>query len=192
MFSRPPSLVSALCSLTLLAAMAWPEVSGAAVVRQPYLQLGTPNSMIVAWRTDVGDPVDSVVEYGTVFGTYDQSKTGTSAIPPSNSGVRDNFVNVTGLTPGTKYFYRVGTGGSVVAGTVDHFFVASPAVGTGTPFSAWVIGDSGNNSNNQRDVRDAMLAFTAGDSPDLFLHVGDIAYPSGTDAQWTANHFAQY
>ena len=172
MFSRPPFLRSTLCTLALFAVMALPGVSGAAVVRQPYLQLGTPDSMTVAWRTDVGDPVDSVVEYGTVFGVYGDSATGTSAVPASNGSVRDNFVNITALTPGQKYFYRVGTGGGVAGGTVDHFFVASPPVGSGTSFSAWILGDSGNSSQAQLDVRDAMLAFSAGNPLDLFLHVG--------------------
>ncbi len=31
-----------------------------------------------------------------------------------------------------------------------------------------------------------------GAPPDLYLHVGDIAYNNGTDAEWTNNHFAQY
>jgi hypothetical protein len=43
---------------------------------------------------------------------------------------------------------------------------------------------------DQIAVRDAMLAQST--SPDLFLHMGDIAYESGTDGEFTTNHFAIY
>jgi hypothetical protein len=46
---------------------------------------------------------------------------------PGTSGagsVQDHFVTVTGLTPGEKYCYRVGTtslSGIVAGGTADHY-----------------------------------------------------------------------
>jgi hypothetical protein len=100
-----------------------------------------------------------------------------------------------GLTEATKYFYDVGTdppdfvqGG----GTVDHFFVTAPTVGTAIPFRAWIVGDSGEGpgDGDQEAVRDAML--NQAPAPDLFLHMGDIAYNTGTDAEFTTNHFAIY
>ena len=52
MASRPLFVRTTLFVLTLLVATSWPGATRAAVVREPYLQLGTPSTMIVGWRTD--------------------------------------------------------------------------------------------------------------------------------------------
>ncbi|MHC4090987.1 MAG: metallophosphoesterase [Planctomycetota bacterium] len=165
-----------------------------AIVREPYLQLATPTSITVVWRTDLSSPSDSRVEYGTDPGNLDQAAAGTAVIPASNSNVKDHIVTITGLSPATVYFYNVGTtsGGVAGGGTVEHYFVTSPAVGTATPLTAWILGDSGTGTADQTAVRDAMLAETGSDPPDVFLHLGDMAYEGGTDAQFTNRHFAVY
>ena len=171
----------------------------AAIVREPYLQQVTPTSVTVVWRTDDNGPPppnDSQVQYGTAsslpWGSWPFTASATAVIPPSNSGVTDHIVTITGLSPGTTYFYVVGTvgGGQQAGGTLNHFFRTTPVVGTATPFRAWVIGDSGNAGADQIAVRDAMLNQTT--APDLFLHMGDIAYETGTDGEFTTNHFAIY
>ncbi len=123
----------------------------------------------------------------------------TAVIPPSNPNVRDHIVTITtSLTPGTKYFYAVGTGTDAQqgGGTVEHFFVTAPTVGTVTPFRVWIFGDSGKGpgDGDQERVRDAMLTETLTNppAPDIILHAGDIAYENGTDREFTANHFAMY
>jgi len=191
------SLRTSIAAIALIAAWLLPiEAAHAAVVRQPYLQMGSPTSMTIVWRTNVAPSGDSEVEYGEIFGTYDQSATATPVVPDSDfvTGVWDHIVTISGLMPGKKYYYQVGIdGGSIeVVGTTEHFFVTSPVAGSSAPFSMWVVGDSGDSSQAQRDVRDAMLDFTTGAPPDLYLHVGDIAYNNGTDTEWTNNHFAQY
>jgi len=154
------------------------------VERQPYLQLGTPASMTVAWRTDVA--TDSRVRYGTTAEALDHEAVVAAA-------VADHAVTITGLAPATKYYYDAGSTAEVHAGgTPEHFFVTSPPAGSAAPFRAWVLGDSGNGSFAQAQVRDAMLDATVGHAPDLFLHMGDIAYVSGTDAEFSAYHFAPY
>lgn len=197
----PPRLSSSprlLLAVAILALGLAPAAGQAAVVRQPYLQHGTPTSMTIVWRTNSAPAGDSeLLEFGQTFGVYDQSTNATPVVPDATfvSGVWDHVATINGLTPDTKYYYRVGGTGSTgneAGGTVDHFFVTSPPHGSTTPFTAWILGDSGDGSTAQQNVRDSMLTYTTGDPPDLFLHVGDIAYNDGTDAEWTTNHFAQY
>jgi uncharacterized repeat protein (TIGR02059 family) len=185
------------CSILMLLASVLPAV--AALVRQPYLQLTAPTSVTIVWRTNLTCSNDSRVEYGISGNNLTQIATGTASIPLSNSNVKDHIVMITGLSPGTQYFYNVGTtsGGGLPAdceggGTTEHFFVTAPSVGTATPFTAWFVGDSGSGSANQVAVRDAMLAETGAAPPNLFLHAGDIAYIDGTDAEFTSNHFGIY
>ncbi len=185
----PPLLCEAalvLC-VTLVAAPA-----SAQLIREPYLQSVTDTTATIVWRTDVASPADSRVQYGV--DALDQVALGAGVVPPSNDGARDHFVAIDGLLPATTYRYDVGTvtGGVQGGGTEDHHFRTAPAVGAGAPFTAWFLGDSGIDSATQRTVRDAMLTHTGETPPDLFLHVGDIAYHNGTDSEFTDNHFAQY
>jgi hypothetical protein len=180
----------ALCVLLLIASPA-----DAALVRQPHLQLITPTSITIVWRTDLQSASNSRVQYGTSFGTLTQTAFG-SAITRSGLNVRDHFVTIANLSPGTKYFYNVGTASDGVqgGGSNQHYFVTAPPVGSPASVRAWVIGDSGDASTNQKNVRDAMLTETAINppEPDLILHMGDIAYQNGTDLEFTNNHFAVY
>jgi hypothetical protein len=80
----------------------------------------------------------------------------------------------------------------LAGGDNAHTFVTSPATGVPAAFTAWLVGDSGTGDSNQASVRDAMLAYTAAAPPDIFIHVGDMAYEDGTDDQFTNNFFAPY
>jgi hypothetical protein len=86
------------------------------------------------------------------------------------------------------------TDGVQGGGATQHFFVTAPAVGSPTAVRAWVLGDSGFGSADQALVRDAMLTETTSNPPasHLILHMGDIAYNNGTDAEFTTKHFAMY
>jgi calcineurin-like phosphoesterase family protein/purple acid phosphatase-like protein/VCBS repeat protein/FG-GAP repeat protein len=191
-------VVSLGCLLSVLVASVAP--AAAAVVRQPYLQLVTPTSITIVWRTDLNSADNSRVQYGMVAGTLNQTAT-SMAVTRSGLNVKDHIVTITGLSPATKYFYNVGTVSNGVQAPLpgdpdpdQYFFVTAPPVGSATPIRAWVLGDSGDGSVNQRLVRDAMLTETAANppAPNLILHMGDIAYNSGTDLEFTNNHFAIY
>ena len=183
------------CVLYVLVTAAVPAL--AALVREPYLQLATPTSMTIAWRTDDTSADDSQVHYGAAVGPpWDSTASGGAVVPTSNPKVKDHSVTITGLNPATKYFYNVGTATDGVqrGGTSEHFFVTPPSVGTITPVRAWVLGDSGWLSAEQAAVRDAMLNWTLLNppAPQLILHAGDIAYDDGTDGEYTTNHFTGY
>ena len=166
----------------------------AAVTREPYLQLVTPTSITLVWQTDLNSANNSRVQYGTTAGNLNQTELGAAVISPSNAGVKNHVVTITGLSATTTYFYNVGTvtDGVQAGGTTEHFFRTAPTAGTSTPFTAWVVGDSGFATADQVAVRDAMVAVTGSSPPNLFLHAGDIAYPNGTDPEFTSNHFTIY
>jgi hypothetical protein len=172
--------------LTLLwAGLLWPTVvSAQAVVRGPYLQRGTPDSMTVVWRTDV--ETEGVVRWGAAVDALDQ----TSETSPSST---QHEVRLTGLEPSTRYYYSVGDpDGALVGGDTDHFFETAPTAGSTDRVRMWVLGDSGTGQIPQGDVRDAMLTEVGGDMPDIFLHVGDMAYNRGTDSEFQDHFFDVY
>ena len=175
-------LAAALCALA-------PPAS-AQLVRAPYLQAIGDTTATLVWRTAADAPADSQVRYGV--GALDRVGLGAGIVPPSNPAVRDHHVTLVGLMPGTTYHYDVGTvtGGVVGGGSPEHFFRTAPPRGAAAPFTAWVLGDSGDASPAQAAVRDAMLAHVAGRPPGLFLHVGDIVYNTGTDLEFTERHSA--
>jgi hypothetical protein len=69
--------------------------AAAALVRQPYLQLVTPDSITIVWRTDLNSADDSGVQYGLEAGNLNQTATGTATISPSNANVKDHLVRIT-------------------------------------------------------------------------------------------------
>lgn len=151
------------------------------VTRGPYLQFPTSSSMKVMWRTDVTTP--SRVYYGTSLATVmDNYVDGTPAI--------DHNINLTGLDPYTEYFYAVSDGTNVLAGgDNDHRFKTSPEIGTVQPINVWAIGDFGKGNSKQVQVKEAYLDRIGDDMPDMWLWLGDNAYPDGTDAEYTETVF---
>jgi acid phosphatase type 7 len=158
--------------------------SWAAVTRGPYLQLGTPTSIVVRWRTDVAS--NSRVQYGPAPGSLTSSA--------DNSTVStEHEVTVTGLSPDTQYYYSVGSTTTVMAGNdTNHFFVTFPPTGTAAPTRVWVLGDSGTADASQAAVRDAYYNATGARHTDLWLMLGDNAYQSGTDGEYQNAVFNVY
>ena len=173
---RPLALALALAALG-------PLVAEAQSVRAPYLQQGTSDGVTVVWRTAA--PEDSVVCWGASPDALTVTATGPTG--------RDHVVRIDGLEADTRWYYAISPGGACpVAGDADHFFRTAPAPGTPRPFSMWVVGDSGTGGSRQRAVFAAMRDVTGGASPDLFLHVGDMAYSDGTTSEFDRNFFDVY
>ena len=144
--ARPWALFLCALLLTLLSAS---PTSAAVVTRGPYLQIATDDSIIIRWRTDIA--TDSQVEFGSAPGSLTQSVND----PASTT---EHSVTLTGLSPGARYFYSIGSSTEVLAGDdADHFFYTNPIPGTRQPIRAWLLGDSGYGSTNQANVRDAYL-----------------------------------
>lgn len=143
------------------------------VVRGPYLQQPSPNSIIIHWRTD--SVTDSKVFYGN-----DLNDLSLSAV--NSKDTTEHIVKLTSLSPFTKYFYSIGTMLQVLGGPDSmQYFVTSPLPGSDQSIRLWAIGDFGKGSQSQKTVRDSYLQFTGGTHTDLWLWLGDNSYPDGTD-----------
>jgi len=154
------------------------------LVREPYLQRLSSSSVTICWRSDV--PSDSRVRYGTTQGTLNLSAT-------SATNTVDHIVTINSLTPATRYYYDVGSTTAVQGGgTAAYYFETAPVTGSSTPFRFWAVGDGGNGTATQVNVMNAMLTVAGGNPPDFAVQLGDIAYNSGTDSEFTTNHFTPY
>ncbi len=160
------------------------------VVRGPYLQMGTPSSMIVRWRTD--GFTDTKLSYGSAVDEL------TETIE-NETLTTEHEVLISGLDSNTKYFYEIGNSAMTFAGNdSDHFFKTSPPKGANEPIRIWVIGDSGRCAvDNQgcTDVDAVMEEYLAwasennGAQADVILMLGDNAYNDGTDTEHTRGLF---
>src|SRR5262245_3608487 len=95
--------------------------SAGSVTRGPYLQMGTPRSVVVRWRTNI--ETDSRVTYGPLTGPMHW-------IAGAATPTREHEVTLQGLSPATRYRYVVGTSTQVLAGGGAGFaFATSPVTG---------------------------------------------------------------
>ena len=154
------------------------------LTRGPYLQTGTPSSIVVRWRTNA--PSNSHVTYGSSPSSLVQSATDSAL-------TTEHVVTLSGLSANTRYYYSVGsTTETIAGGDADHSFVTSPAVGATVPTRIWVLGDSGTADANAQAVRNAYYSFAGSTQPNLWLMLGDNAYESGLDSEYQAAVFNMY
>ncbi len=177
-----------LTNIIILTFLTWSTLFSQAealvVTRGPYLQLGTPSSTTVRWRTDVA--TDTVVRYGDAPGNLINIVT----IPGATI---EHEATISGLQSDTNYFYSVGdSSGILEGGNTDYFFTTSPEPGIPKATRIWILGDSGNANSNGRAVRDAFKTYNNSNPPDLWLMLGDNAYADGTDSQYQNAVFNQY
>ncbi|MCO6477330.1 MAG: metallophosphoesterase, partial [Phaeodactylibacter sp.] len=151
------------------------------IIRGPYLQIGTPNSMTIRWRTD--DPTSTKVWYGPSPGNLPF----TNTVGGSRT---EHEVTISGLAANSVYYYAVGnSSGQLTSPSSNHYFKTSPTPGTQQTIRAWVLGDCGTGDNNQRAVRDAFYDFNGSQHIDMMLLLGDNAYDDGTDEEFQAAFF---
>jgi acid phosphatase type 7 len=155
----------------------------ATVTRGPYLQTGTPASIVVRWRTDTA--TDSRVRYGTVAGNL-------TLAADNLASTTEHEVQVIGLSPDTRYYYSVGTTTSTLAGGPDYAFFTAPPAGSTQPIRIWAIGDSGTADDRAQAVRNAYASHTGTRYTDVWLMLGDNAYNDGTDTEYQSAVFNMY
>jgi acid phosphatase type 7 len=168
--------------VTLVATSPGRPATAATLTRGPYLQSGTPASVVVRWRTL--EATDTQVRWGTAPGVL--TSTTSDATP-----VTEHEMLVSGLAPGTRYWYSVGTSAEQW-GDATWTFVTPPAAGARVPVRAWILGDSGEPGLVQVAVRDAFLGWTGTRGADLMLMLGDNAYTDGTDQEYQVGLFDPY
>lgn len=156
-----------------------PEV----VTRGPYLLRATSTSMEVKWLTD--QAVSSTVKYGTTLGVY------TDSVTDINSGT-SHVINLTNLQPNTKYYYTIGSTVRQLQGNASNYFTTPPLPGAEGKYNFWLVGDCGNNSTNQKNVRDAYINYMGSNTTNGWLLLGDNAYSSGTETEFQTSFFDVY
>ena len=192
--------------------------------RGPYLQLATPESMILVWRTN--GPTDPIVRIGQSRDKLDR-EIGKGAVtlrasadvaadvprlykepaedrakrdpkdsdPSTVPGTYQYEARIDELEPATRYYYAVFDGDRRLAGGDEqHHFKTSPVAGSKQGLRIWIVGDSGTAGRFQRQVYTALQGFLreTGRPLDAFLHMGDMAYPDGTDREFQLTFFDIY
>jgi hypothetical protein len=189
-----------LLSFTALVATIISAPAATTITRGPYLQLATPTSIVIRWRTDVTEA--SIIRYGL------DPKELTLTAKAEGIGA-EHIVNLPQLQPNTRYFYvpitsndkpaaakvpgaKVSVAEDAPPSGVINSFVTPPLPGPAKPTRVWVLGDPGTKSSQQSGVRDGYYKFTAGRATDLWLLLGDNAYPEGTDSDYQKAIFEMY
>ncbi len=153
--------------------------------RKPFLQKGAYNKATVCWR------VSAATALTVKFGTDSTNLANTSAASANNV---DACVTLdsTKLQPNTKYFYDVYNGATKLAGSAKQYFITAPVVGAKKKSTFWILGDPGSAGTQQRNVRDGFYRLNNGAPLDGVIMNGDVAYESGTDAEFTSNLFTPF
>lgn len=154
------------------------------LLRGPYLQMATPTSMTVRWRTNVYDR--SRVKYGLTSDNLDM-------FADDSTLVNEHILTLKGLKPSTKYYYTVGNlADTTLQGNEDNYFYTFPETGSEQLIRIAGFGDCGNNSINQRAVRDQVVNYLGDKYLNAWILMGDNAYSDGTDAEFQAKFFNLY
>lgn len=141
-------------------------------IKGPYLQNMTTTSVTICWETEA--PVRGKVEYGLTT-AYGNVKSDTNPFS-------QHEITLTGLTPSTTYHYRVGANDLF---TEDTTFTT--AVEFTEPFTFAVYTDAHSGGSERADTTHAdVLSLIKKNSPNFYIHTGDIVNKSDRQADWDA------
>jgi hypothetical protein len=145
------------------------------LTRYPYIQKAGTATVTVVWDTDIAS--DSQVEYGTT-----QAYGSVTSDPAS---VTQHIVELTGLSSGTTYYYRVSSDNTILTSSGTKFQTNKK----NQPFAFIVFGDSGAASPAQSMVAQLLEGCI---NPHFGLHTGDVIYPGGEAENYNPNYFIPY
>jgi hypothetical protein len=154
-----------------------------ALRRRPFLQRMTDRSLDVVWTTDGQASDGTVVVTGTDGARVVSAAAERDASARPLGGAVQWSAPISGLAPDTRYCYELRVGGVPVR---RGGFRTAPAAGQPVRFVAF--GDSGGGGSDQRAVVGQLGTVPFG----LMIHLGDIAYESGTRAQLDGAFFQMY
>lgn len=140
----------------------------ASLTEGPYLQNVDAGSATLVFRLDAAAAAQ-VSLFDTAGATVATASVAPAAV---------HEVALGGLSPGTRYTWRVEVDGlPPEVGEVS----TAPALGSTEPFTFLVYGDTRGNDAIHRAVVEAM----AGEAPDFLVALGDLVVTGGTAAYWT-------
>lgn len=143
-----------------------PENTEVLADRLPYIQLTEKESAAITWRTK--EKFTGRVEYGidANFGN----------VVFEDSATSKHIISLTGLTPGTKYYYRV-YNDDVLYFEGSSFATKPDDNQSDISFLVW--GDSGTGNDAQASVTNVLEPASA--NVDFALHVGDVSQGQGDE-----------
>lgn len=171
------------CFFSILFLESYSQSSKAVLLRGPYLQVPTTSSMVIRWRTSI--PSISKVHYGT-------SPANLNKEVVSKERVKDHIVKIEGLQPNTKYYYAISTATERLQGDKNNSFVTLPREGESGVYRIGIFGDPGSPTLLQRKVRDQFVKYLGTNNMNAWVALGDIAYNTGSDAEYQAKFFNVY
>ncbi|MCX8081244.1 MAG: metallophosphoesterase [Bacteroidia bacterium] len=152
--------------------------------RGPYLNLATPNSIVIKWRTTTN--CDSKVFYGPMPSSLNN-------VVHDPLQVKDHEVLITGLQPYTKYYYAIASNNqTLTVPSFSMYFFTMPPYGSNGNYKFWVVGDAGTGSVNQTRVKNGFLKHTNHQHIDGWIWLGDNAYDGGFDSEYQSNVFQHH
>ncbi|WP_435895719.1 metallophosphoesterase [Oceaniferula spumae] len=179
-----------------------------AVTRAPYLQLATPTSIKVVWRSDrevvpsvrfgkKRDDLDKVCHGPQVLHRRIQkfAAPGTQPLHSAPANTHQFEGSITGLEPDTLYYYAVYHGENrVTQDDGSYYFRTHPKPGAKRDLYFWAVGDSGTGRPIQQKVHQAMREYNIKNklTLDMYIHVGDMAYTDGRDKEFQNSFFNIY
>lgn len=164
------------------------ELGQQALRRQPYLQQTTPTGTTFVWTALPGAPmaVEISTPEGEPVGTILAGRDSTGDC----CGAAQWRAEVGGLTPNTIYCYSLvdPAKGQELFGRAGFRTAPDPAATPSPPVRIAVLGDSGEGRPDQETLVEQITSVPF----DLLLHVGDMAYDSGTFEEFEKNFFEFY
>ena len=161
---------------------------------QPYLQNATPNSISILWETDSDSP--SIVEWGLVQ-FLNESTSGNSFTNYGNSKI--HTVELTDLTPNTRYYYRVVVGDYESYSDL-HDFITPPEPSSEASFRIIAMSDmqrDGSNPNKFDEIiHDGVIDYLSDEYSDdiaeelaMVLIPGDLVVTGSSYYEWQNTFF---
>ncbi|MEW6271651.1 MAG: fibronectin type III domain-containing protein [Thermodesulfobacteriota bacterium] len=174
----PRHLLSASLSLVCLLGVAATQASAQTLTRGPLIQnpAALTTTMTIVWWTDVAG--NGTVEYGTTPALGQSVTVPQAGSCEIGAAGTCHVVPLTGLAPGTRYYYRLLTNGVQVKATT--YFRTFPAPGDPSELFFTVVGDFGSGQSQASNVAANQDAV----DPPLVMTVGDNAYENGTLSDW--------
>jgi acid phosphatase type 7 len=153
------------------------------LLRGPYLQVMTPNSVIVRWRTDELDA--GFVRFGT-----DPKK--LDLIAGNNTRTKEHIVTLGNLKPATKYYYMIEGFKDTLQYDHNNYLYTFPQIGKEDKYRIGIFGDCGTSTPNQLNTRDQFEKYLGNNPLTAWILLGDNAYSFGSDMEYQANFFNSY
>ncbi|MEM1182023.1 MAG: metallophosphoesterase family protein [Acidobacteriota bacterium] len=158
------------------------DPASSSISRGPYLQQVSENRALVVWRT--GDRVATELRWG-------QDPEALEHRFVDDLPKNEHRVMIEDLDAGSAVHYRVGAGERKIASAV-HRFTTAPADGDAGPVRVWVTGGLGSGDRFAERTALAARRFTLGESPQLWLSLGDQAFDRGREDQFDDGLFTPF